>query len=195
MEKRPSRYIPPALRWAIWERDDFTCQHCGVRRYLTIDHVLPFSRGGDSGEGNLHTLCQRCNSKKGARVEWGARRTKRYIRHVEPQPRRRAEPAWPVSRSYVYTGPDTFIPRFICATCGFPNTYEGDECSCRKPKETSEPIGYRCPECDAESHAEGALCPSCLYYCYACDAELPESDIDTAERQLCGVCVLAESVA
>ena len=59
--------IPPAIRWEVWERDDFTCQHCGVRRHLTIDHIYPESRGGPIHADNLQTLCKSCNSAKGAR--------------------------------------------------------------------------------------------------------------------------------
>lgn len=55
------------LRWDVWERDDFTCQHCGRRRHLTIDHVIPESAGGATEFANLQTLCKSCNSKKGTR--------------------------------------------------------------------------------------------------------------------------------
>jgi len=59
--------IPDSLRWGIWERDDFTCQHCGTRRYLSVDHVTPEIKGGTTTADNLQTLCRRCNSSKGAR--------------------------------------------------------------------------------------------------------------------------------
>lgn len=57
--------IPPELRWEVWERDDFTCRRCGARRYLTIDHVVPESKGGPMEAENLQTLCRSCNSSKG----------------------------------------------------------------------------------------------------------------------------------
>ena len=57
--------IPPEIRWAVWERDNFTCQHCGVRRDLSIDHRVPESRGGGIEMDNLQTLCSKCNSSKG----------------------------------------------------------------------------------------------------------------------------------
>jgi len=60
--------IPEELRWRIWERDNFTCRRCGTRRYLTIDHVIPRSKGGSGGAGNLQTLCRACNSIKGAKL-------------------------------------------------------------------------------------------------------------------------------
>lgn len=57
--------IPPKLRWEIWERDNFTCEMCGKRRYLSIDHIIPESKGGELIKSNLRTLCINCNSKKG----------------------------------------------------------------------------------------------------------------------------------
>lgn len=65
--KRDKVGIPESLRWEIWERDDFTCQYCGTRRHLTIDHILAESKGGTLDSDNLQTLCRNCNSRKGAR--------------------------------------------------------------------------------------------------------------------------------
>ena len=59
--------IPSKIRWAVWERDNFTCQHCGKRQGLSIDHIRPESKGGTLELSNLQTLCKRCNSRKGAR--------------------------------------------------------------------------------------------------------------------------------
>jgi HNH endonuclease len=61
--------IPQELRWAVWERDDFTCRHCGSRRKLTIDHIVPESRSGLTVIENLQTLCGPCNSAKGTRMD------------------------------------------------------------------------------------------------------------------------------
>lgn len=65
---RRKSHIPENLRWAVWERDNFTCQQCGIRRYLTIDHILPKSKGGPCVFDNLQTLCRNCNSLKGDNV-------------------------------------------------------------------------------------------------------------------------------
>ncbi|KAI3924374.1 hypothetical protein MKW98_032575 [Papaver atlanticum] len=46
-------------------RDVFMCQYCSSRESLTIDHVLPISRGGEWTWENLVTACLKCNSKKG----------------------------------------------------------------------------------------------------------------------------------
>jgi hypothetical protein len=61
------RDIPEGLRWAVFERDGFACKGCGSRRKLRADHLIPESKGGPTTLENLQTLCNRCNSKKGAR--------------------------------------------------------------------------------------------------------------------------------
>ena len=52
----------------IFKRDRHTCQYCGKvsknPKNLTIDHVTPRSRGGDSSWTNLVTACPSCNCKK-----------------------------------------------------------------------------------------------------------------------------------
>ncbi len=67
-DRTPKAQIPSALRWAIWERDNFTCQMCGSRTNLSIDHIIPESKGGTLEADNLQTLCCRCNSSKGNRA-------------------------------------------------------------------------------------------------------------------------------
>lgn len=63
-ERRP---IPAALRRRVMERDEHTCQECGATDDLSIDHIVPSSRGGPETEENLRVLCRPCNSRKGAR--------------------------------------------------------------------------------------------------------------------------------
>jgi hypothetical protein len=65
--RRTKAVIPKELRWAVWERDDFTCLDCGTRRNLSIDHVIPESQGGPTTLDNLKTRCVPCNSRKGTR--------------------------------------------------------------------------------------------------------------------------------
>lgn len=50
---------------------NFTCIHCGEKeeKKLTIDHILPISKGGGDEIDNLQILCRSCNSKKGTRIE------------------------------------------------------------------------------------------------------------------------------
>jgi 5-methylcytosine-specific restriction endonuclease McrA len=52
-------------RQNVFKRDNFECQYCGTRRDLTLDHVVPSSRGGIHTWTNLVTACKRCNAKKG----------------------------------------------------------------------------------------------------------------------------------
>lgn len=59
--------VPTEIRWEVWERDNFTCKTCGVRKDLTIDHILAVVNGGTNDLENLQTLCFSCNSRKGAR--------------------------------------------------------------------------------------------------------------------------------
>lgn len=56
-------------RARIYERDLYTCQYCGSKEHLCIDHVLPVSRGGDSSDENLQTLCMSCNTTKGNKLD------------------------------------------------------------------------------------------------------------------------------
>lgn len=64
----PHRKVP-ATRAAVMLRDAYTCQYCGAtpgRQLLTVDHVVPRSRGGAHDWSNLVTACTRCNQKKGS---------------------------------------------------------------------------------------------------------------------------------
>jgi len=52
----------------IMKRDRHICQYCGVKSDLTLDHVMPKSRGGKDTWENLVTACNKCNVKKGNRT-------------------------------------------------------------------------------------------------------------------------------
>lgn len=52
-------------RHNIFKRDGGKCQYCGANRDLTLDHVIPRSKGGKSTWTNLVTACKKCNSLKG----------------------------------------------------------------------------------------------------------------------------------
>jgi 5-methylcytosine-specific restriction endonuclease McrA len=56
-------------RRAIFARDQWMCQYCGSGRgSLTVDHVIPRSKGGSSGWENIVTCCAPCNRRKGDRL-------------------------------------------------------------------------------------------------------------------------------
>lgn len=81
-----------SLKYKIWERDKYTCHYCGLKMrkqfeeytrqkkenklnqtkmtikrkhvLISIDHIIPRSRGGDYSLENLVTACKPCNVKK-----------------------------------------------------------------------------------------------------------------------------------
>ena len=52
-------------RRAVFARDEWTCQYCGCRGNLTVDHVIPKSKGGSSNWENIVASCAPCNRRKG----------------------------------------------------------------------------------------------------------------------------------
>ncbi len=66
---RVPRVALQPTRSNILLRDEETCQYCGKRsRDLTLDHIIPRSRGGQSTWENLVASCKACNGKKGSRL-------------------------------------------------------------------------------------------------------------------------------
>jgi 5-methylcytosine-specific restriction endonuclease McrA len=55
-------------RRAVFARDGYRCQYCGTTSRLTVDHVLPRSRGGGSTWDLFVTACAPCNLAKGDRL-------------------------------------------------------------------------------------------------------------------------------
>ncbi len=55
-------------RRAVFARDEFRCQYCGAQKRLTVDHVVPRSKGGGDGWDNVVTSCAPCNLRKGDRL-------------------------------------------------------------------------------------------------------------------------------
>lgn len=49
----------------IIKRDNQECQYCGSKSHLTVDHVIPRSKGGKNTWENLVACCETCNVKKG----------------------------------------------------------------------------------------------------------------------------------
>jgi 5-methylcytosine-specific restriction endonuclease McrA len=55
----------------IMLRDNYQCQYCGKKcpvNRLTLDHIIPKSRGGTGNWTNVVTCCTKCNTKKGGRL-------------------------------------------------------------------------------------------------------------------------------
>ncbi|MEM8895042.1 MAG: HNH endonuclease [Bacteroidota bacterium] len=52
-------------RQNIFKRDGHECQYCGTHKDLTLDHLVPRSKGGKSTWNNLVTACRNCNARKG----------------------------------------------------------------------------------------------------------------------------------
>lgn len=66
--RRTRQLSAPCNRENIFARDKYHCQYCGKefpRRELTLDHILPRSRGGKRSWDNLITSCHKCNIRKG----------------------------------------------------------------------------------------------------------------------------------
>jgi 5-methylcytosine-specific restriction endonuclease McrA len=66
----PARHwkVPPVNRREVLKRDSHTCQYCGTSKRLTLDHVIPRSKGGQHTWDNVVTACERCNSTKSDRL-------------------------------------------------------------------------------------------------------------------------------
>lgn len=67
----PHRLLIPLTRRTILARDRYTCQYCGVQAakgQLTLDHVVPRSRGGEHAWENVVAACIPCNQRKGDRT-------------------------------------------------------------------------------------------------------------------------------
>lgn len=60
--------VMPALRWQVFQRDNWRCLSCGRNSddniILHVDHIIPRSRGGEDHLDNYQTLCNICNIGK-----------------------------------------------------------------------------------------------------------------------------------
>lgn len=86
--------------WVI-ERDQRLCRYCGCRtegqygpRALTIDHIVPRSRGGTHDEANLVVACRQCNHLKKDRLLEEVNMALLPIGTLRD--RKHAKPEWPV---------------------------------------------------------------------------------------------------
>ena len=128
------------------------CAACGSNDTITLDHVVPISRGGRHSVGNLQPLCRPCNSSKGARlqIEWviGANE----VRTLEPR-------RCPACR-------EQFTPlrihQRLCTGC----LGERREKSPIKAQRQPKPLSAVCPKCGVEfapkSRRQVYCTPDCM---------------------------------
>ncbi len=67
----PHPVVLAPTRRSVALRDNFTCQYCGAtpgRGLLTLDHIVPRSRGGVTSWENVVAACRSCNMHKGDRT-------------------------------------------------------------------------------------------------------------------------------
>ena len=81
-----THWCRPTTRLAIYLRDGMACAYCGATvedgTLLTLDHLMPDSRGGSNAPTNLVTACRRCNCARGNRtVRSFCRATAEYLNH------------------------------------------------------------------------------------------------------------------
>lgn len=63
----------------IFRRDGYKCKKCGSTAYLTLDHIIPKSAGGNDSDDNLETLCGTCNTNKASIVKLSFSERIRFI--------------------------------------------------------------------------------------------------------------------
>lgn len=70
--KKPAakkKKITAKLRKSVYERDKYRCKKCGTHIDLSVDHIVPESKGGKTRLDNLQTLCFPCNTRKGTKQD------------------------------------------------------------------------------------------------------------------------------
>mmetsp|Transcript_16846 Transcript_16846/g.38080 ORF Transcript_16846/g.38080 Transcript_16846/m.38080 type:complete len:284 (+) Transcript_16846:229-1080(+) len=58
----------PLTRKNVYARDHHECQYCSSKKNLTLDHVIPTSKGGGTTWDNLVAACNKCNQQKGDKL-------------------------------------------------------------------------------------------------------------------------------
>ena len=72
--RAPFRQRVAFNRKNVFRRDEHTCQYCATRTFdLTLDHVMPRSRGGPTSWENVVACCKACNARKRDRTPEEAR--------------------------------------------------------------------------------------------------------------------------
>ena len=92
----------------VFVRDQYMCQYCGAKpakQLLTLDHVMPRSRNGNTGWENMVVACLKCNNQKGDRTPVEAQmalkrkpKAPTIISHLHPN-HQSYDPSW---KKYLY---------------------------------------------------------------------------------------------
>jgi 5-methylcytosine-specific restriction endonuclease McrA len=95
--KSGSRHVPVAIQRAVRERDGHQCafvgaegRRCAAKRFLTIEHIEPFARGGPTTADNCCLLCSAHNSYR-ARQVFGGEHIREKVAEAGTRRARRAE--------------------------------------------------------------------------------------------------------
>lgn len=94
----------------VYIRDHHCCQYCGVKyekKELTLDHVVPASKGGPKSWQNVVTACRPCNQKKANRTPEQA---KMPLLKIPDQPRWLPNPELTVGKT---TAPEVWSPYLV----------------------------------------------------------------------------------
>ena len=105
-------------RRAVLARDAWTCQYCGSRKSgLTVDHVIPRSRGGKSVWENIVAACAKCIRRKGNRLP---REIEMHPRKLPKAPGPPSSSRWPAPPSQPPVGSSTYRSRLTgcCEAAG-----------------------------------------------------------------------------
>jgi 5-methylcytosine-specific restriction endonuclease McrA len=97
----PRKFRRQVTNTFLFARDTYRCQYCGRHRthlrgreFLTRDHIVPLSRGGDNSWSNVVTACSPCNNRKGSHL---AGEVGMHLSHIPVEPNY-VELVWAVRR-------------------------------------------------------------------------------------------------
>ena len=69
----------------LCEQHDNRCLCCGKVKKLTVDHIVPLSKGGSNDISNIQSICGPCNSKKGTKtIDYRPKQSRYPLRPIQP---------------------------------------------------------------------------------------------------------------